>query len=1383
MNREKPTGGEGEEFKAGENEYAQLSSPEQVPGKSEVIPPQNEEAPQINLDVPLTRTALAEKLGHAPKTVARALENLRPQYPDLVGPGTNSKGAAVELIQPELQRYIAEQLSEYEKAPSGWMTNKHLARELKVAEETVKAFADSIRGRVSDLPENHVFLDRARRPKEQYPPQLVHLIRTDLETSRAGSGYMTRSALSREIGVSDTTAKKIINRLKSERPELFEVRRHPTKGGSYEMLSPEAVAIVKSSFSEIETLPQDWVAISKMVKKTGVNANSIQKLLEPLRREHPDWIKTGRTVGGSGQITERFSPEAVAHIENAIVNRESVPGDWLTRRSAARAVGISDPTMKIEMDSLKAESPELIKLGYSPKGVIREYVSPEGVEIIRAKRESTAERLANSERLNNNLKSFLEEVAQNESPSAQEFRQLTSLFGSERTLDILYLHHPEYKKIPVPYLRSILPEYLGDYFVIHGEIEIGGLEKGAGYLVDSDLRESLTEVMKGSALRFYNETKRQDPGRDDREILRAYTIQLREQSAGFTNEQLEGVINTVEKYYDALFEQINKPDNLVDELKPDRAFPDINQRINIREVADKYKILIADEMGVGKSASAILAKESLGVKQALIVVPSNVVGVWQNYLSDKRSETGEPIGYFKAGQAPRVLTIEDPKDLEKTDLAGYNYVLLSQERLSDQYVEALGKLKYDMLIVDEVHKLKNISSGTRAENLTKLAEKINGGEEQQYLALLSGTPAPNKVGDIAMVLKLLYPEKFADIRDSELTSQILQGDMLDLRSLLVPRMEMKSLGESIPMPRLEEKLHSIKLSNREREVYNVLLDEDELTASQKLQTLRQYSLNPELLDPTPGIESTKVMTVNSALRDSFVTKDKVVMFVNGYIEGVIRGESNILERLNVPPGVEIRTIEGNVNKEERTAIQQELQDPQKRILLVVSGQTADVGVDFSGAQELFFYNEPWTEYDKRQQMGRVYRPGLKEDLTVTTFYTEGTIEEGIHYYIEDKYHAVEKLLRGIPLSIIERDLLRHNEPNGPNLEIHPEFAKYWQSARGNLLKIFGSVKGPAFGETEFKQFLKRYGQLYADSYIEVGSRSYQANASRLAATLIGNFAQAKKLQPADIHILDVASGPEMLKRHIAEPYAERVFSLDINAEHFKPAGDKRTVGSFLHLPVKNSSIDYANLSLAFHYTSFLPSKHQYERVEVIKELNRVLKPGGRVVMSLIYNEDLKDTEAFYQAMAKCGFAVVEPDAGEVESGKSFRARLITLEKTADCPQDIKELVKVLGPEGLKSFKTARQKGSLRNSYKIATSFVVDDQRHIETQFNQDDQKVLEEEQQTIATLEGLKARWGSIEGIPKEEIYKLAHVARIRAGKKYLLFKTLQSGSGAVVVR
>ena len=900
------------------------------------------------------------------------------------------------------------------------------------------------------------------------------------------------------------------------------------------------------------------------------------------------------------------------------------------------------------------------------------------------------------------------------------------------------------------------------------------------YLVEPSLKVGLTEVIKNDCLRFYNESHRANPEQSDLDIFARYINNLRSQTSGYSTAELTDVIEEVSRYFNSLFD-FSKPNNLVDQLNDGRLFPDVNQRINIQELKLKHKMLIADEMGVGKSASAILAKESLGVKQALIIVPSNVVEVWQKYLSDQKATNGNAEGYFREGQAPHVLIIESLAQLKNANPDDYDYVILSQERLTRPYVEALENFDYGMLIVDEVHKLKNIGHGKRAENLIELASRIEEGDDDKYLALLSGTPVPNKVGDVTMVLRLLYPEKFDYISNQELTRQILKGDMLDLRSLLVPRMQMKSLAESIEMPHLQEETHIIDMSREEKEVYEILLEEDELTASQKIQILRQFLLNPAISKLTPGVKSTKIGEVSAQLRQTFADKDKVVMFVNGYIEDVIRGQQTIFDQLELPGEVEVLVIDGHTAKKERSQAQKSLSEPNRKILLAVSGQTADVGVDFSGAQEIIFYNEPWTNYDKKQQQGRVWRPGLKDDLVSRTFYVRGTIEEGIHRYTEVKERAIEKLLRGVPLSEIENEMLKTSEKESPlDLDVNPALAEHYLSASNRLLKIFNYVK--EIGETNFVEFKNRYGQEYARCYTEIGSRSYQSNVNRLVGGVVDLISKEKSQDPQFVRIADIASGPEMLKKHIADEYQDNVVSVDINPHHFEEIDDKRRIGSFLNLPIADSTLDYANLALALHYTKFLPSKQNYERLEVFKELNRVLVYEGVAVISQMHSLDLKHPEMFKRAIEKMGFKFIEKYTGVAEAGSAFRTHLLVLQKTYDCPHDTDALVRMFGSELIQGFKFAKNDIKLRDSRKIATKFSIDGKQPIEIRFNSIDQQVFDEEQTIFALAKELKSRYRTIQDVPREQIEQNGF-ARAYTGRSYVLFKQLQSSTGAVIAR
>lgn len=1215
---------------------------------------------------------------------------------------------------------------------------------------------------------------------EHLHPDLIDLITQELSgLDDPEAGEIAIKDLAAELGVSHHTIEKYVK----TQPDQTRIRRG-TKNHPTNHVTSELADMIRGEVLSIKTAEEGWLTQSATARIAGKAEPTVKKLADSFRAEHPEWFELRRHKDGN--LHEHLHPDLVELVAGSYTNLEAALEGEKTVHALSEEMGVSEFTVKKIAENFRPERPEWFVMRKDTINRPREHFASElvleitkAVESERSKSVDFRQAEMEQKELNQNLRDFLDEAGEGETLEANEFQQLLQLFGSERVIDILFQYRPEYRKVSLPLAKRVIGDYLGEFLVIRGDLQLETLELGTQYLSDPNLKQGLSEVIKNDCLKFYNLQRRDGLEQDDLSILLGHINNLREQTVSYTTPELAEVLDDIEAYYRSLFEDIAKPDNIVDELEPGRLFPDLNQRINIRELALKKKMLIADEMGVGKSASAILAKESLGVKQALVVVPSNVIEVWQKYLSDYRNGDGEAKGYFKEGQAPRVLVIDGLDTLDSVNPANYDYIIISQECLTDKYTSVLEQFDYDMMIVDEIHKLKNITSGKRAENLVKLAEKISG--DDQYLALLSGTPVPNKVGDIAMILKLLYPEKFEDVSNKELTRQILNGDVLDLRSLLVPRMQMKSLAESIEMPTLHEELHVVELSKEEKDCYEVLLEEDELTASQKLQILRQFILNPEMFEATPGVSSSKIREVGDALQHTFLSKDKVVMFVNGYIEDVIRGEKSIFDNLNLPDDVEVQIIDGKVSKARRLEIQDRLRGHDGKILLAVSGQTADVGVDFSGAEELYFYNEPWTEYDKKQQQGRVYRPGLKQDLVSHTFYAQGTVEEGMHKYIEFKYNAIEKLLRGIPLSELERELLKKDEKQAdPNLEVNPDLAEHYLSSWDRMLKIYNHVK--EIGEQDFVKFLGHYGREYAECYTDLGSRSYQANAGRLSGTVIDDLVKSKGQSAEFVRIVDVASGPEMLKRHIGEEYQDQVVSIDINPHHFEELDDKRRIGSFLNLPVADSTVDYTNLSLALHYSKFLPSKGNYERIEVFKELNRVLVKGGVAVINMMHTLDLKEPEVFKQAVEKMGFNVVDKYTGEVSSANSFKTRLLVLQKVDDCPQSIPALVQAIGTQLIAGFKFKKTDVKLRDSRRITTSFAFEDSRTMEARFNQDDQRVLEEEQHVLQQMSHLKRLYGFIQNIPREQIFK-SGLSRAFTGKTYVLFKSLESGHGAVITR
>lgn len=1143
------------------------------------------------------------------------------------------------------------------------------------------------------------------------------------------------------------------------------------------------------SLFEQEAERQKSFTISELAELVGKDRLSVRNFGDKFRSTHPEWF-----VEGTGGSWERYTePLAELVIEWAEQYVEALPG-WKTSGMIVVETGRDRtdlPHFKAWVAPYRESHPEWFRK-FSQKGILREYYAEDlWSEYLRIyggqAEERLSKRLERAERkeLVTGLDKFIQDVQEGTSPEAQQFQQLVKLFGGTSTIDIVYHLHPEYRNLAPQYVRSQLGEYLGEFTSLPSSFSFDLVSSEAvEALSNPELKTALTEVVKKSCLAYFNQQRQEGSTHEDLDILLGYIAIQKGRSRDIAHPLLEEVLDEVAEYYRAAHEDYSKPGRIRTQLKEGRALPDVNQRINIKELADKKKILIADEMGLGKSASAILAKEALGVKQALVVVPSNVVKVWEDFLSDKVDEHGQPAGLFKEGQAPKVLVVQDPETLSVIDTDAYDFVVISQERLKDEYMNGLLELDYGMLIVDEVQKLKNIKAGKRANNLLQLAEKINAEDEDKYLALLSGTPVPNKISDLAMIMQLLYPERFADVSPKELTTRIVKGDIVDIRSSLVPRMQRKELTESVEMPHLHQETLYFDISQIEQDIYEALLEEDELSALDKMRALRQAILNAQFLDATPDFEGSKPVRTGEKLREVFANKDKVVMFVNGYVDGVIGGRDTIINALNLPADVEVRTIWGDVSQTERQAIQDELKEQGRRMLLLVSGQTADVGVDFSAAQAVFHYNEPWSEYEKMQHTARVYRPGLEGDLTSTTLIARGTIEEGIHQYIQVKYQAIEKVMRGVPISELEQEMLKKAEAKiEAGYDVNASLAEHYFSLGNRLINIFGQVK--EMGEPQFRRFLdeRSHAEQYAEGYRELGARSYQANATRLSGTVIDALVRSKGQRPEDVRIVDVASGPEMLRRHIPEDYTESVVSVDINPEHFDNQGGSRVQGSMLNLPFADNSLDYANLSLALHYTSYLPSQSNFERAEALQQLNRVLKPGGMAVVNLIYSMELRDEEAFEEALEVFGFSVVEEYSGEVRSGANFATKLYTLEKIIDSPIDIEELMHDLGPRGRQSLKLRKSSSSIRDSRRIAANFTIEGRRELQAALSESDQRALVEEQSIVAELEGLKSLYSTIHDIPAEEILKHSGVARFFTGVRYVLYKRLTTASGAVVVR
>ena len=160
------------------------------------------------------------------------------------------------------------------------------------------------------------------------------------------------------------------------------------------------------------------------------------------------------------------------------------------------------------------------------------------------------------------------------------------------------------------------------------------------------------------------------------------------------------------------------------------------QAEGIRFAFAKGKSIIADEMGLGKTIQAIgtaeLMRKAGLVSSVLILCPASLKYQWL-----------EEINKFTDSDAVVVEGL--PMKRKELYESGTFYKIVSYNAMSND-VKMFGKMSTELLIMDEVQRLKNWNT-----QISKAARHI----QSDYAVVLSGTPLENKLEELYSVMEFV----------------------------------------------------------------------------------------------------------------------------------------------------------------------------------------------------------------------------------------------------------------------------------------------------------------------------------------------------------------------------------------------------------------------------------------------------------------------------------------------------------------------------------------------------------------------------------------------------------------------------------------------------
>lgn len=225
------------------------------------------------------------------------------------------------------------------------------------------------------------------------------------------------------------------------------------------------------------------------------------------------------------------------------------------------------------------------------------------------------------------------------------------------------------------------------------------------------------------------------------------------------------------------------------------------------------RFLLADDPGAGKTIMAGLLIRELSmradVQRVLIVAPGSLVDQWQDEL---RTKFGLYFDIFS--REKERLSLGNPFEESNQWIARVDQ-LSRDEKLQ----QLLADIEWDLIVVDEAHKLSAHYSGTDIKRTKryKLGELL--GQHTRHFLLMTATPHNGHEDEFQLFLSLLDPDRFF----GKATSTLRDSDLNDIMRRMVKE-DMRKFDGSRLFPEREAITLDFSLSLREQELYERVTD-------------------------------------------------------------------------------------------------------------------------------------------------------------------------------------------------------------------------------------------------------------------------------------------------------------------------------------------------------------------------------------------------------------------------------------------------------------------------------------------------------------------------------------------------------------------------------
>lgn len=435
------------------------------------------------------------------------------------------------------------------------------------------------------------------------------------------------------------------------------------------------------------------------------------------------------------------------------------------------------------------------------------------------------------------------------------------------------------------------------------------------------------------------------------------------------------------------------------------------------------RAILADEVGLGKTIEAgLILKEYLVrglATRVLILVPASLVLQWVRELNTK-------FGISAVAQ-------------KKAYSWGNDIVVASLDTAKrDPHKEVLLGNEYDMLIIDEAHKLKNKKS-TNYQFVQQLRKK--------YCLLLTATPVQNDLGELFNLITLLKPGQLGhqgEFAANFVVDKRLPKNEDQLRDELSKLMIRNRRGEG-PVTFTKRKVRNIPLilSDEEKQLYDgvtAFVKEQYQEAGGNLSSmLSLVTLQREVCSSRDAVFITLVNLIKKLPEDSprrermmellqtirtvkaNTKAEKTLSLIQEMNEKVIvfteyRATQEYLIHYFRERGLQCVAYSGGMNRGKKDWMMDLFRS---RAQVMIATEAGGEGINLQFCHHMINFDLPWNPMRVEQRIGRVHRLGQQNDVVIYNLSTQGTIEEHILHLLHEKINMFEMVIGGLDV-ILEK---------------------------------------------------------------------------------------------------------------------------------------------------------------------------------------------------------------------------------------------------------------------------------------------------------------------------------------------------------------------------